>query len=83
MPGTRVRALVREDPTRRGATKPVHHNYWTCALEPTSHNYWSQRDTTTEACAPRARARQQEKPLQGEALRWEAPQRRVAPARRN
>ena len=24
---TRVRALVREDPTCRGATKPVHHNY--------------------------------------------------------
>ena len=27
MQGTRVRALVREDPTRRGATKPVRHNY--------------------------------------------------------
>ena len=26
--GTRVRALVREDPTCRGATKPVRHNYW-------------------------------------------------------
>ena len=25
--GTRVRALVREDPTCCGATKPVHHNY--------------------------------------------------------
>ncbi|KAJ8781826.1 hypothetical protein J1605_010810 [Eschrichtius robustus] len=25
--GTRVRALVREDPTCRGATKPVRHNY--------------------------------------------------------
>ena len=25
--GTRVRALVREDPTCRGATKPVSHNY--------------------------------------------------------
>ena len=25
--GTRVQALVREDPTCRGATKPVHHNY--------------------------------------------------------
>ncbi|KAJ8781362.1 hypothetical protein J1605_011346 [Eschrichtius robustus] len=24
--GTRVRALAREDPTCRGATKPVHHN---------------------------------------------------------
>ena len=25
--GTRVRALVREDPTSLGATKPVCHNY--------------------------------------------------------
>ena len=25
--GTRVRALVREDPTGHRATKPVHHNY--------------------------------------------------------
>ena len=41
MQGTRVRALVQEDPTCRGATKPVRHNYWACALEPTSHNYWS------------------------------------------
>ena len=39
--GTRVRVLVREAPTCRGATKPVRHNYWTCALEPTSHNYWA------------------------------------------
>ena len=27
MQGIRVRALVREDPTCHGATKPVHHNY--------------------------------------------------------
>ena len=27
MQGTRVRALVREDPTCRGATKPARHNY--------------------------------------------------------
>ena len=25
--GTRVRALVQEDPTCRGATRPVSHNY--------------------------------------------------------
>ena len=25
--GTQVQALVQEDPTCRGATKPVHHNY--------------------------------------------------------
>ena len=41
MQGTRVQALVWEDPTCRGATKPVRHNYWACALEPASHNYWS------------------------------------------
>ena len=27
MQGTRVRALIQEDPTCRGATKPVCHNY--------------------------------------------------------
>ena len=42
MEGTRVQALVREDPTCCRATKSVRHNYWACALEPTSHNYWSQ-----------------------------------------
>ena len=41
MQGTRVWALVREDPTCHGATKPVHHSYWSCTLEPMSHNYWS------------------------------------------
>ena len=41
MQGTRVRALVREDPTCCRATKPVRHNYWACALEPVSHNYWA------------------------------------------
>ena len=92
MQGTRVRALVREDPTCRGATKPVHHNYWACALEPATHNYWAcvpqllslhSRAHTPHLLKPtdsRARAPQQEKPPQ-----WEArvPQRRVAPARRN
>ena len=41
MQGTQVRALVPEDPTCHGATKPVRCNYWTCALEPASHNYWA------------------------------------------
>ena len=31
MQGTRVRALVWEDSTCRGATRPVSHNYWACA----------------------------------------------------
>ena len=30
MQGTRVRALVWEDPTCRGAIRPVSHNYWAC-----------------------------------------------------
>ena len=41
MQGTQVRALIREDPTCHGATKPVRHNYWACVLEPASHNYWA------------------------------------------
>ena len=39
MQGMQVQALVREDPTCSGATKPVRHNYW--ALQPASHNYWA------------------------------------------
>ncbi|KAJ8788818.1 hypothetical protein J1605_005114 [Eschrichtius robustus] len=35
--GTRVRALVREDPACRGAAWPVRHGYGACALEPASH----------------------------------------------
>ena len=31
MQGTLVRALVWEDPTCRGVTRPVSHNYWACA----------------------------------------------------
>ena len=31
MQGTRVRALVWEDPTCHGATRPMSHNYWACA----------------------------------------------------
>ena len=41
MQGTRVWALVQEDPTCRGAAKPVRHIYWACALEPMRHNYWA------------------------------------------
>ena len=68
MQGTRVRGLVWEDPTCRGATKPMHHNYWARVpqllkpgcLEPMLHN--------------------KEKPPQWEA---HTPQRRVAPASRS
>ena len=41
MQGTRVQSLVLEDPTCCGATKPVSHRYWACALGPVSHNYWA------------------------------------------
>ena len=58
MQGTRVRALVQEDPTCRGATKPVHHNYWACALEPASHNYWAHVPQLLKPAHPRARAPQ-------------------------
>ena len=41
-------SLIWEDPTCHRASKPVHHNYWACALEPAGttaelmrHNYWS------------------------------------------
>ena len=39
--GAQVRSLVWEDCTCYGATKSVHHNYWTCALEPGSCNSWA------------------------------------------
>ena len=80
MQGMRVRALVREDPTCRGAAKPVRHNYWAWALEPASHNYWARVPQLLKLVSPRACAPQQEKPPQWEAR---ALQRRVAPARHN
>ena len=36
---TRVRSLIREDPTGLGAAKPVRHSYRACALEPKSRSY--------------------------------------------
>ena len=55
MQETRVWFLVWEDPTCHGATKPAHHNYWAHVSQLLRLAY------------PRARALQQEKPLQGEA----------------
>ena len=60
---TLVQSLIQKEPTCPGATKLVHHNHWACGLEPRSRNCW-------------ARALQQEKALQWEAL---ALQLRVAP----
>ena len=77
MQGTWVRSLVWEDPTCHGATKPMHHNYWACALELAREpQLLSPRATTTEAHMPRARALQQKQPPQWEAC---ALQRIVAP----
>ena len=55
--GTWVWSLVGEDPTCRGAAKPVHHNYWACALEPASHNYWSLCTANTEPTTATTEAR--------------------------
>ena len=59
MQGTRVRSLVREDPTCCGATKLL--SLLSRTREP---QLLSPRATTTEAHAPRPHALQQEKPLQ-------------------
>ena len=94
MQGTRVRALAREDPTCRRATKPMHHNYWAWALELASHNYWAhvpqllkpvrlepvRHNKRSHDSEKHTCALQQEKPRQ-----WEAhpAQQRVAPDCRN
>ena len=72
MQETQVWWLVQEDPTSYGATKPMCHNYWACALEPGICNY--------SAHPPRVCAPQEENSQQWEAqiLQW-----RVAPAHRN
>ena len=80
MQGTRFWALVQEDPTCRGATKPRASQLLILSSRAREPQLLSPRAATTEARMPRARAPQQEKPPQWEAR---APQRRVAPARRN
>ena len=51
--GTRVRALVWEDPTCRGATRPMSHNYWACVAGACA---WQQeRPWQWKARAPRWR----------------------------
>ena len=62
MPGTQVRALVREDATCRGATKPVCHNYWACALEPASHNYWAHVPQLLKSACREPMHRKEEQP---------------------
>ena len=67
MQGTWVRALVQEDSTCRGATKPVSHNYLARALEPASHNYWAHvpqllKPTHLEPVLRNKRSHRNEKP---------------------
>ena len=79
MQRTWVWALVQEDPTCHGATKPVRHNYWAC-IRACKLPWLRPCARTTEARTPRAHAPQHQKPPQSEAC---ALQRRVAPTRRN
>ena len=80
MQGTRVWALVREDPTCRRATKPVCHNYWACALEPASPNYWACEPQLLKPVHLEPELCNKEKPPQWEA---HAPQWSVVPACHN
>ena len=64
MQGTRVRSLVREDPTCCRATKPVHPQLLSLCSRAREPQLLSPRATTNEACVPRAHVPQQEKPPQ-------------------
>ena len=75
MQGMQVRSLVQKNATCLGATKLVHHSYWTRALRPGSLNYLAHGSQLLKSTCFRACALQQEKPPQGEAR---ALQRRVA-----
>ena len=61
---TCVKSMDQEDPTSRGATKPMHHNYWVCTLEPRNHNYWARASQQLKPAYPRACTLQQETPPQ-------------------
>ena len=60
----RFDSWVWEDPTCHRATKPMRHNYWACALAPRNHNCWAHTSQLLKPTCPRARALQQERPLQ-------------------
>ena len=49
MQETWIQSLIQEDPTYCRATKPIHHNYWACALELMLHN---EKPQQWEAHAP-------------------------------
>ena len=64
MQGTRVQALVWEDPTCRGATKPHAPQLLSLRSRAREPQLLSLCAATTEAHVPRTRALQQEKPPQ-------------------
>ena len=65
--GTQFQSVVWEDPTRCGANKPMHHNYWACALGPTVRNYWARMLQLLKPTRPRAHAPQLLKPAHSSA----------------
>ena len=79
MQGTWVRALVREDPTCHGATKPVRPQLLSLRSRARDPQLLSLRATTTEVTRLEP-VLHNEKPPQWEA---HAPQRRVVPAHLN
>ena len=56
-----VQSLVQEDPLCHGATKPVSHSYWACALDPRSCNYRALTPWVLKPAHPTASAPQREK----------------------
>ena len=62
-----MRSLIWQDPTCQGATKPVCHNCWACALEPGSSKYWAHVLQLQKPTCPSVRAVRQEQLPQWEA----------------
>ena len=54
MQETQVWSLIQEDHTCLGWTKPMHHNYWTCAQEPGSWTYRALQLQLLKPMCPRA-----------------------------
>ena len=63
MQETQVWSFVQDDSTDREAIKPMHHNYWDCALEPGNCNDWAYRLLLPKPAGPGACAPEQ-KPAQ-------------------
>ena len=60
-------SLVWEDPTCHKEMKPVHHNYWACALDPRNCNYWAHVPKLIKPTQPRAQGLKQKQSPQWEA----------------